>query len=111
MDWTTIIVSLITALIPTGGIAWFVFFKENKRAKQLENETTASAQWRELYEKSEAKVESQSLKIESLYKENKMLREENNGLTTQRAVLGLLKCRTVGCATRVPPLGEKEKEA
>lgn len=105
MDWTTIIVALISALVSSSGIAGVIFFRENKRARQLENETTASAQWRELYEKSEAKVESQGKKIESLYKENGYLRDQNNSLTTQKAVLTMYKCETLECANRRPPFG------
>lgn len=107
MDWTTIIIAAVSALISGGGIAGVVFFRENKRAKQLENEATASSQWRELYEKSEAKVESQSLKIDALYKENNRLRDENNSLTTQRAVLASYKCETIGCVERRPPFGSQ----
>lgn len=105
MDWTTILVAIGSALLSGGGIAGVVFFKENKRARQLDNETTASAQWRELYDKSEAKVEHQSLKIDALYKENGYLRDQNNSLTTQRAVLAMYKCETLGCASRKPPFG------
>lgn len=107
MDWTTIITALASALLSGGGIAGVVFFRENKRARQLQNETTASAQWRELYEKSEAKVESQGLKIEALYKENNYLRDQNNSLTTQRAVLTMYKCETLACADRKPPFGSQ----
>lgn len=103
LDWMTIIMSLVSG----GGIAGLVFFRENKRSKQLDNETTASAQWRELYEKSEAKVEQQALKIEALYKENNYLRDQNNNLTTQRAVLTMYKCETLNCADRRPPFASQ----
>lgn len=107
MDWTTIIVAAVSALISGGGIAGIVFFRENKRAKQLQNEATASSQWRELYEKSEAKVESQSVKIDALYKENNRLRDENNSLTTQAAVMTMYKCEKLVCADRMPPFGSQ----
>lgn len=110
MDWTTILVAAVSALISGGGIAGLVFFRENKRARQLENEATASSQWRELYEKSEAKVESQSVKIDALYKENNYLRDQNNSLTTQKAVLTMYKCETLECANRKPPFGSQIKQ-
>ncbi|WP_418981686.1 hypothetical protein [Alistipes sp.] len=109
MDWSTILTALVSALLSGGGIAGVVFFRENKRARQLQNENTASAQWRELYDKAEAKVESQGLKIESLYKENKHLRDQNNDLTTQNAVLKIWKCKRIGCTDREPPFGSKAK--
>lgn len=107
MDWTTIIVAMVSALVSGGGIAGLVYFRENKRARQLQNENTASAQWRELYEKSEAKVECQSMKIDALYKENGYLRDQNNSLTTQRAILASYKCETIGCPDRKPPFGSQ----
>ena len=55
MDWTTVIVSLLSGLLSGGGLAGLVFFKENKRNKQLQNETMASSQWKDLYEKSAGK--------------------------------------------------------
>lgn len=107
MDWNIVITAIISSLIPTGGIAGFVFFRENKRAKQLENETTASAQWRELYEKSEAKVEGLNLKVDALYKENGYLRDQNDSLKTQRAVLTMYKCEKLNCTDRQPPFGSQ----
>lgn len=110
MDWTTIILAVVSALLSGGGIASVFYFREDKQAKQLQNEATASAQWRELYEKSETKCEDQSRKIEALYKENKLLRDENNGITTQNAVLKLYKCNKIGCIDREPPFGSKNQQ-
>lgn len=107
MDWMTIITAAVSTLLSGGGIAAFMYFKENKRAKQLENETTASSQWRELYEKMEQKHDALSLKVDGLYKESKFLRDQNNDLTTQNAVLKLWKCNKIGCTDREPPIGSK----
>ncbi|MEG1289565.1 MAG: hypothetical protein RSE25_04940 [Bacteroidales bacterium] len=101
MDWTAI----LTALLSGGGVIGIFYYKENKRAKQLENEATASSQWRELYEKSEIKCDAKDLKIDSLYKENGLLRDNNNDLTTQNAILKLQKCEIKGCEKRQPPRG------
>ncbi len=110
MDITTVITAILSALISGGGIAGVVFYRENKRARQLQNESTASAQWRELYEKSEAKVEVQSQKIETLYRANGRLRDQNNKLTTENVKLAIYKCNTISCASRTPPLGTIKTE-
>ena len=107
MDWTTILTGLISALISGGGLMGAFYMKENKKAKQLENESTASSQWRELYEKSEQKNEKLQTKLDASYKENTMLRDTNNGLTTQNAVLKTYKCETISCSNRKPPFGSK----
>lgn len=108
MDWNTILISALSAVLSGGGIAGLVFFRENKRAKQLANETTASEQWRELYEKMESKHDKLSLKIDSLFKENSYLRDQNNNLTTQKAVLTMYKCSTLNCTNRQPPFGSQQ---
>ncbi len=105
MNWTTILVSLLSGLLSGGGLAGLFFFKENKRDRQLKNESTASAQWKDLYEKSEAKVEAQSTKIDILYKEKERQRDQIDSLKTQKAVLVVYKCEMLGCAQRKPPFG------
>ena len=42
-----------------------------------------------------------------LYKKLSFFRDENNGLTTQNAVLKILKCKRIECSDRQPPIGKK----
>lgn len=107
MDWTTVLTGLISALISGGGLMGVFYMKENKKAKQLANETTASSQWRELYEKSEQKNEKLQTKLDASYKENTLLQVTNNNLTTQNAVLKVYKCESISCSNRKPPFGSK----
>lgn len=107
MDWTTVLTGLISALISGGGLMGVFYMKENKKAKQLENESTASSQWMELYEKSAQKNEKLQTKLDASYKENSMLRDTNNNLTTQNAVLKVYKCESISCNNRKPPFGSK----
>lgn len=80
-----------------------LMFPQKKRSAELDNETRSSEQWRELFERSENTKAAQSELIDRL-------RDENNRLTTDNAVLKILKCKTVRCIDRNPPFGEKEKE-
>lgn len=95
MDWTTIISAAIAAISAGGGIGIFFDRKHKKRAAELANESTVSSQWKELFERSEKKVDAQSDKIE--------------GLASQKAVLTLYKCCKVNCPDREPPFGSQEK--
>ena len=104
MDWIALITGVAGAVFGGGGTMVF-FRKQTRRAKDLENEKTASEQWKELYEKSEEKREALGAKIEGLYKTNGSLRDINNDLTTQNVVLKIHKCEVKGCDKRVPPRG------
>ena len=42
MDWTTIITSLLAALIPTGGLLAIVTIRERKTALQIDNQKFAA---------------------------------------------------------------------
>lgn len=102
------VVSLIAeigALLAGGGLAGALFYRERKRGEQLKNETTASEQWRALFERSDADVRQRDSKIDKLYNEIAHLRTENNHLSTEVAVLTVHKCEVKGCAKRQPPSG------
>lgn len=109
MDWNTIITSLLGGLLTGGGLAGVVYFKENKRNKQLQNDILASTQWKELFEKEEAKNEKLNAKLDASYKENSLLRDKNNDLSTQNAVLKILKCEIIACEKREPPIKNANK--
>lgn len=109
MDWTTIITVICTALCTGGGLSAIFFRRENKRSKQLANESASAQQWKELYEQVKADKESLSGKVDNLYKENGRLRDNNNDLTTEAAVLKIFKCKVIGCEHREPPLGSQTK--
>lgn len=68
-----------------------------------------SSQWKELFERSEKKVDAQSDKIEGLYKTIGNMRSQLDGLASQKAVLTLYKCCKVNCPDREPPFGSQEK--
>lgn len=104
IDWQTIIISALSIILTGGGLASIFFFRENKQAKRLENEATASEQWQALYEKSDEKVESLNSKIDELFKENKFLRDQLNEVTTKNAKLELLKCAVLRCIDRKPSM-------
>lgn len=50
---------------------------------------------------------SLSAKVDELYKKLGYIRDQNNGLTTQNAVLKILKCKRIECSDRQPPIGKK----
>lgn len=111
MDWTTIITSLVAALIPSGLVGTLIFFKENKRSRQLDNESKVIEEWKgitEVYkarcEELKATVDSKDKKIEELYIEGGAMRERLDKLSSRNAVLEIFKCKEISCGNRKPPL-------
>lgn len=118
-DWISGIVALLGSIGGLGGLcSIFLFYRENKRAKQLENEHTANDEWRDLVERYkqrtadlEQTIVTKDDKIDSLYKENNELRKRNDKLSSTVAALTILRCKVVGCANRVPPMGTRDTGA
>ena len=111
MDWSTIIVALTSSLIPSGLVGTLVFFKENKRSRQLDNESKVIEEWKgisEMYktrcEELKATVDAKDEKIEELYKNETAMREKLDKLSSKNAVLEIFKCKEISCGNRKPPL-------
>lgn len=111
MDWSTIIVAAISALIPSGLVGTLVFFKENKRSRQLDNESKVIEEWKGLAEmyKTRCKelkvtVDAKDNKIEELYTNETSMREKLDKLSSKNAVLEIFKCKEISCGNRKPPL-------
>lgn len=109
INWASVLIALISALTATGGVSGLFHLRETKRAKRLENDRTAASEWKELYERSEAKAEAQAVKIEKLHEKNQALRDRLNAVETVQAVSKVLECRKHGCVERDPPFGSHLK--
>lgn len=105
MDWATIIASLFTALLTGGGIGGIFMFKENRRAKQIENDQSAAAEWKDLYEKMEKKAEDTGRKLDEAYAVIFNLRNEAADTGKRLVQAELLRCKKTPCIDRDPPLG------
>ena len=100
-------------------IGIFLFYDSKKRKAEAEavqvetsNISLYAAEWKELYEKKEAKVHELDGKIDSLYLEKekdrqsiRQLREENNELKLKLQAVMFWKCEVRGCVNREPPTG------
>lgn len=115
-DWITGIVALLGGIGGLGGIcSIFLFYRENKQAKQLQNEHTANTEWKDLVEKYkqrtadlESTIVTKDEKIDNLYREKGELMKRNDKLSSTVAALTILRCKVIGCANRVPPMGSRE---
>lgn len=116
MEWIETISSIITTLgIPL--LAFIFFFDSKKRSEAAkakkdeedarraegDNITHYAAEWKELYEKKEAKVldyERQQAEDRERIRE---LQEENTKLKLEVTTLSFYKCEKKGCKDRMPP--------
>ena len=104
-----------TILIPLIGA--FQFYDSKKRKEvaaakkaEAENITQYASEWKELYEKKEAKVHELDIKIDQLYLEKNEDRErirdlqaKNAKLELENQALNFKKCEVRGCKDRKPP--------
>lgn len=80
------------------------------RKAETDNITSYAAEWKELYEKKEAKVQEQDKKIDQLYAEKnedrlriRELMEKNTTLELENQKLIIKRCDVRGCGKRQPP--------
>lgn len=104
-----------TILLPLIGAFQFYDSKKRKEAAaakkaEAENITQYAAEWKELYEKKEAKVHELDTKIDQLYVEKNEDRErirdlqsKNVKLELENQALNFRKCEVRGCKERKPP--------
>lgn len=119
-EWIADTIALLGGIGGLGGIcSFFLFYRENKRAKQLENEHKANDEVWALVEKYKKEnddlkkefnetLDKKDNKIESLFKEKGELMKRNDKLSSTVAALTILRCKVVGCAKREPPMGARE---
>ena len=113
MDWTQIIVNVISLLIPTGGIVAIITAREKKTEMALNNMNKINEQWEGFATKEEdrrkelkADIDKKDEKIDELYREISRLRNELDNERTERAKAEMLKCIRTKCVERHPPFGE-----
>lgn len=121
MEWTTIIVAIIGALAG-GGITSLVTMREKKKEKQLNNkekeeeiESKNSDRWEKLADQLSEQIESlneridkKDARITELEDTNAELRHKLDEVNTDYVRANLLKCTTLNCLDRKPPLGFTE---
>lgn len=112
MDWTQIITTLITILVPTGGFLGVFTIREKKTALMLENAAKLNDGWtalanerQETIKEKEKKIETKDDKIDELYRINSSLRHKLDDANTARAVAEVLLCDIASCTKRNPPFG------
>ena len=112
MDWTQIIITLPTILIPTGGFLGIFTIREKKTGLMLENASKLNDGWtqlanerQEMIRERDAKIDEKDHKIDDLYGTISTLRHDLDEARTIAAVAGVMRCDIASCTKRRPPFG------
>ena len=107
MNWTEI----ITQLIETGGIvgilAFFLTSTEKKANAQLVNMQRMYDNLLGLYDKLQARFDTETDKVGKLYKEIDDLHGKLDTANTRAAVAEMKVCDCIACSKRQPPMGDR----
>ena len=113
MDWTQIVTTILSLLIPTGGIVAIFTAREKKTEMALNNMNKINEQWEAFSTKEEERrkelkedIDKKDKKIDEQYREISRLRNELDNERTERAKAEMMKCLRIKCVERHPPFGE-----
>ena len=113
MDWTQIVTTILSLLIPTGGIVAIFTAREKKTEMALNNMNKINEQWEAFSTKEEERrkelkedIDKKHKKIDEQYREISRLRNELDNERTERAKAEMMKCLRIKCVERHPPFGE-----
>ena len=116
MDWTQIVITILSLLIPTGGIVAIFTAREKKTEMALNNMNKINEQWAAFSTKEEERrkelkedIDKKDKKIDGQYREISRLRNELDNERTERAKAEMMKCLRIKCVERHPPFGESYK--
>lgn len=101
MDWVSLISAVGGLLIGGGGV---LFYRQNKAAKVIDNESRLALEWEKLYQEQKTKREENSAKLEKLADEVARLRAEVEMLKADKSTLQHYKCINIDCDKRNPPI-------
>ena len=112
MDWTSIIMTLITS----GAFTAIYLLGDRKTSAVLDNVGKSIDQWKLIVEEykrekeaMQDEIDRKDKKVDSLYNQISILRDSNDKLSSKVAYLSVVKCTETGCLKRQPPFGANQK--
>lgn len=112
MDWTNIIMTLISS----GAFTAIYLLGDRKTSAVLDNVSKSIEQWKLIVEEykrekeaMQADIDRKDRKIDSLYGQIGILKDDKDKLSSKVAYLSVVKCTEVGCLKRLPPFGANQK--
>ena len=109
MDFNNIITLAISLLGTLGGCG-LLYFRQEKRAKEITNESKTNDEWIRLYTEVKTECDKRDARIDELYKKieehrdiKATLRTELTNVKVELAELKAWRCDRTNCANRRPP--------
>lgn len=106
----TVIVSALSALLGALGGSGLLYFRQNRKLKEIEVEAKQSEEWKKLYETSDTDSREKDHKIDALYSERQGLLErliEKERVIASKDIemerLSFARCDVNECRKRKPP--------
>lgn len=98
----TLITSVVSILATSGVLGIVLFYRENKRAKALENEKSLNDEWLRLYNRVDERNEQLSTRVTTCEEHITQLNHKVAELTLEKVKLIGLSCEVKGCPNRQP---------
>lgn len=102
MDYILNLGNLITVLV-TAAVTWggtFLFYKQEKKSRDIENEARQSEEWRKLYLESQEDSRKKDDKIDELRKEMGDMRRQLIHLERRVQLNSIYRCENLKCPNR-----------
>ena len=103
-------------LISSGAFTAIYLLGDKKTSAVLDNVSKSIDQWKLIVEEykrekeaMQADIDRKDRKIDSLYGQIGILKDEKDKLSSKVAYLTVVKCYEVGCIKRQPPFGANQK--
>ncbi len=110
MDYLTIIVSAFCSIVGALSGGGIIYYRQNRRMKEVEVDAKQSDEWKRLYEKSDEDSREKDRKLDALYTERQQMYNQlierdrtiaRKDITIER--LRFTRCDVNGCRRRRPP--------
>lgn len=106
------IVTAIASGILAGGLTPFLFFRQDRNSKEIDNEAKQSEEWKKLYEETKEELNERDAKIDELYQQIHNQRDTEaemakhiTEIEVENTKCKLLMCEVPSCPKRQPQTG------
>lgn len=106
-----VIVAIVSGLL-AGGLTPFLFFKQDRNSREIENEAKQSEEWKKLYAETKEELKERDEKIDALYTQIHTQRDNEAAMAkhiteieVENTKCKMLMCEVPSCPKRQPQTG------